>query len=171
MSGMWPCRIVANEKAAERPGDMWPVTVRGIGSPHWFVRLPNGSMFDIHGNSSDGTPWDVSGEAPNFTAKPSISRQEIRHPDGMLWRQGWHGWLENGVLSADVEGRTYSTIIYSCFEQKGVKHLGFCSLPNGQPDKPGTGHMFGDVCYTLRETDGEIMWFERDENQPFLELD
>jgi hypothetical protein len=40
--------------------------------------------------------WTVTGAAPNLTCSPSINAIG-----------DWHGWLQNGVLSDDVEGRTY----------------------------------------------------------------
>lgn len=40
--------------------------------------------------------WTVTGQPPNVTCSPSINAIG-----------DWHGWLQNGVLSDDVEGRTY----------------------------------------------------------------
>ena len=44
---------------------------------------------EIHG-------WSVTGEPPRITAHPSINAVG-----------DYHGWLVDGVLSDDVEGRTY----------------------------------------------------------------
>lgn len=42
--------------------------------------------------------WTVTGAPPHITCAPSINAIG-----------DWHGWLRDGVLSDDVEGRTYST--------------------------------------------------------------
>ena len=99
-----PIQCFIGEKNDKRIGAMWPVNApEDTHAPvHWFVRLPNGGLFDIHSvSSSDHKPWDVVGEAPNFTVNPSINF----HPGDR--QHGWHGWLQNGVLSDDCEGRTY----------------------------------------------------------------
>lgn len=44
----------------------------------------------------DGAGWDVTGEAPNITVRPSIDV-----------RGSYHGFITNGVIADDVEGRTY----------------------------------------------------------------
>jgi hypothetical protein len=66
-----------------------------------FVVLPNGEEFcpdfcysHTRGNTQAG--WTVTGEAPNITVSPSIN---------CIGR--FHGWLQNGVISEDVEGRTF----------------------------------------------------------------
>jgi len=66
-----------------------------------FVVLPNGEEFCpdfsysyTRGNTQEG--WTVTGDAPNITVSPSIN---------FVGR--WHGFLQNGVLSEDVEGRTF----------------------------------------------------------------
>lgn len=66
-----------------------------------YVATPGG-MWCIDGkasNAQDGSGWVVTGEAPNITARPSISMHR------------YHGWLTNGELSDDLEGRTYSDSI------------------------------------------------------------
>jgi hypothetical protein len=83
----WTCRIVSSHSEAKTPGDMWEVDAEHWGKPGWCVLLPDGSDFHIQGNSSDGTPWDVTGEAPNFTVSPSINRHGITHKDGFVWRK------------------------------------------------------------------------------------
>lgn len=61
------------------------------------VCLPDGTHWMIDGpSSSDGPGWERSGTPPLITARPSI-----------LTRQ-YHGWLTDGVLSDDLDGRTYS---------------------------------------------------------------
>lgn len=98
----WTCRIVEQLQFEGLPGDM-SQTENG----DWFVRLPNGGVVNINAKFPDGSSWSVTGEAPNFTVSPSINCYESRGKDGVLYRQGWHGWLQNGVLSDDCEGRTY----------------------------------------------------------------
>lgn len=65
-----------------------------------FVVLPGRHLFCIDGQCwSNGTHyggWTVSGDAPEITVGPSINIGGL-----------YHGWLWNGVLSDDVEGRTY----------------------------------------------------------------
>ena len=45
--------------------------------------------------------WKVTGEIPLLTAYPSIGKP------------GYHGWLNGGILSDDLEGRTYPSEIPS----------------------------------------------------------
>ncbi len=59
------------------------------------VRCPSGSLWVVDQNSSNGTGWVVTGEAPNITASPSIVVP------------GYHGFLKDGVFTDDLEGRTY----------------------------------------------------------------
>lgn len=63
------------------------------------VKLPDGSEWMVDGpaaNAPGKLPgWDRTGEPPLVTARPSIDSQ------------GYHGWLTDGVLSADLEGRAY----------------------------------------------------------------
>lgn len=41
--------------------------------------------------------WTVTGEVPNITVSPSINAVG-----------SYHGWLQNGILSDDLEGRIYA---------------------------------------------------------------
>lgn len=96
-----PTQCFIGEFMDKRPGAMWRLKLHE-GGIHWCVRLPNGGIFDINSKSStDHKPWDVTGEAPNITANPSIVHLGSAHV------KGWHGWLKNGVLTDDCEGRTY----------------------------------------------------------------
>ena len=123
----WQCRLVDREEQRARgerpkPGDMW-FTPELLDSAHngfylnhylsneyrrdWLgkrppllVCLPNGDEFPIDArvtDSQDGHGWTVTGEAPNVTVNPSIN---------CIGR--YHGWIQNGVLSDDVEGRTFA---------------------------------------------------------------
>lgn len=60
-----------------------------------YLRLPDGHDWFIDGPSRSGGGWERTGEPPRLTARPSIASP------------GYHGWLTDGVLSADLEGRTY----------------------------------------------------------------
>lgn len=46
--------------------------------------------------------WTITGDAPLLTASPSLG---IGSRDGGGW--WYHGWLRNGVLSDDVDGRVF----------------------------------------------------------------
>lgn len=110
----WRCRLVDSPKNAQ-VGDMWF-------APHmleqewtygfklsaeyrrdWegkraplMVILPNGSQFCVDGATTDDGDggWTVTGEPPLITVSPSINVVGL-----------YHGFLQNGVLSDDVEGR------------------------------------------------------------------
>lgn len=58
---------------------------------------------------------------------------------------------------------------YACFEMDSLRYIGICRLD--KPDPNGTGHSFGVLCYTLVDTDEKagLMYFRRDEYQPYLE--
>jgi len=65
------------------------------------MRLPGGGEWAIDAPAQNGPGWERSGEPPKITARPSI----LSHPSGSV--RGYHGWLTDGVLSDDLEGRTY----------------------------------------------------------------
>ncbi len=62
----------------------------------WYPYAAGHEEDDVH----DG--WTITGEAPLLTASPSLGIGQ--RPEG-----GWlyHGWLKAGVLSDDLDGRTY----------------------------------------------------------------
>lgn len=63
--------------------------------PPLMVVLPNGDYFGVDSSISGETRgWQVAGEPPRITVSPSINCVGA-----------WHGWLQDGVLSDDVEGR------------------------------------------------------------------
>lgn len=65
--------------------------------PPLAVMLPSGDGFNIDTCCSRKEyGWTVTGEPPAITVQPSINAEG-----------SYHGWLQNGVLSDDVEGRTY----------------------------------------------------------------
>ena len=91
------------------PGMMWDAdwlldmgeTYTGPDGRCFIMRLPGHGEWTIDGPSSNGPGWERTGEPPKITVRPSI----LSHPSKM--RQGYHGWLTDGVLSDDLEGRTY----------------------------------------------------------------
>lgn len=117
----WQCKIVNIRDAAEEIGEMYfsehydetrTKEFDRLLSPEYrrdwygkrpplFVVTPAGpwcvdaQSTDGHGNYT-GHGWTVTGTPPNLTASPSINMVGI-----------YHGWLKNGVLTDDLEGRTY----------------------------------------------------------------
>jgi hypothetical protein len=107
-----------NAATGERPvpGDMWyDPELRADGakrcSPYYLannthrdpltVVLPSGLHFHIDGPfwnkaGAYGPGWTVTGEAPRITMTPSINVVG-----------NWHGYLTDGVLGVDVEGRVF----------------------------------------------------------------
>jgi hypothetical protein len=117
----WPCRLVDFEKSPKAVGDMWFAPwinedsdlQRYYCSPEYhrdwlgkraplMVRLPNGVDWIVD-SPMRGQPgasgWTVTGEAPSITVMPSIN-----------FFGSYHGWLQNGVLSDDVEGRRFPAL-------------------------------------------------------------
>ncbi|MFA6046657.1 MAG: hypothetical protein WC718_16855 [Phycisphaerales bacterium] len=123
----WQCRLVDRETALARGeqsqvGDMWflPAMLNPehgsfyldnilsaeyqrdwLGKrPPICVVLPGGHWFNVDSQASgagDKHGWTVTGEAPNITVHPSINCVGT-----------YHGWLRNGVLSDDCEGRRFA---------------------------------------------------------------
>jgi hypothetical protein len=122
----WACRMIPAPGAGPgdtpwkelRVGDMWlaPYLLerqgsmfypaakyhqRNAGRPPLVVRLPGPVDWGVDGPAwKGGQPygdgWDVSGDPPLVTVSPSINISGI-----------YHGWLQNGVISDDCEGRRY----------------------------------------------------------------
>jgi hypothetical protein len=86
-----------------RPGAMW------WDDGELFVKLPSGSEWNIdrgriinarraaQGKQDRLPEWSRTGDAPCITATPSINHVGQ-----------YHGWLRNGVLTDDCEGRTFA---------------------------------------------------------------
>lgn len=75
-------------------GEPW----RGQDGRSLCVKLPPGGQADywhIDGPSRDGGHWTRTGTPPLITARPSILTPK------------YHGWLTDGVLSDDLDGRQY----------------------------------------------------------------
>lgn len=84
-----------------KPGAMWQATWWTETEEYLILRLPNGHDWAIDGPSTSGGGWTRTGVAPIITARPSIwSRTEP---------SGYHGWLTDGVLSDDLDGRSYAS--------------------------------------------------------------
>lgn len=123
----WQCRMIDKPKEFDdlQIGDMFYMDVLEDGNPYkwpdyWSSRkklseyyfqnnahrrpigviLPGHIMFVVDGKcwNEHGTygGWTVTGEAPLITVSPSINVAGA-----------YHGFLQNGVISDDVEGRLY----------------------------------------------------------------
>lgn len=60
------------------------------------VKLPGPAWWYMDDKGSDGCLWKVTGEPPELTATPSIN---------LVGR--YHGWVTNGVVTDDCEGRKF----------------------------------------------------------------
>lgn len=114
----WKCRLIKKEDIPNAKfGDMWfaPWLERTGKSPEYesmhrgkrpplVVMVPPNVPFcvDNKADNMNGHGWAVTGEAPNITVSPSIG---IRDRGGGF---SYHGWLKNGVLSDDIDGKTYN---------------------------------------------------------------
>lgn len=114
----WPIRYHEQQPCEPQPGDMWPEPVwlnpatRGGLSLEYFrdhadkrpplmVCLPNGTFWCIDTVPRKGdSGWTVTGSPPNITVWPSIYNAPGTP-------RAYHGFLTNGVLSGDVEGRIF----------------------------------------------------------------
>jgi hypothetical protein len=75
-------------------------------SPHYWrdwatkrppitVICPNGELWEIDRQSSNGDGWKVEGEWPNLTCTPSIVAGD------------YHGFLRNGEFTPDLDGKNW----------------------------------------------------------------
>lgn len=120
----WPLRYYETRPEQPQVGDMWPAPwlVRGehtgidffLSDAHLaarragtitrdplVVRLPDRTDFCVDGptfsagqRGSGG--WHVTGEPPAITLTPSINIVG-----------SYHGWIQNGVITDDCEGRKF----------------------------------------------------------------
>ena len=117
----WKCELVTRKQVEEKYDKMEPIPIgwmwfannypQNLLSPQYFqthqanrkplyVQLPDGP-FCVDSKVSNGNHgWTVTGEPPNITVSPSINSSP-GYPDG------YHGFLQNGVISDDLEGRKY----------------------------------------------------------------
>lgn len=118
----WPLKVYATRKAALEAnggtvpvGATWPAPhligdhayrdalALPPGRTPFFVKLPDGYEFCPYlrawnpeqGHHGDG--WRVTGELPHVTIEPSIN---------VVGR--YHGWIRNGIITDDCEGRTFA---------------------------------------------------------------
>jgi hypothetical protein len=116
----WPIRYHEQEPENPQPGDVWSMRmdeemIQTYYEKHVFseeylrdwkgrrpplmICLPGAGPRILDQRWKDNTRgWTITGEPPNLTASPSI---DIKGK--------YHGWLQNGVLSDDVEGRVFPT--------------------------------------------------------------
>jgi len=95
--------------AEAEPGMLWDAPWFLGFNPPWagpdgrslVMRLPGQGEWTIDGPATNGPGWERTGVPPKITARPSI----LSHGSGGV--KGYHGWLTDGVLSDDLEGRTY----------------------------------------------------------------
>jgi len=67
------------------------------------VCMPGNVYFCIDSEcGADRSGWEVTGEPPNLTVYPSINHYGI-----------YHGWIRNGVITDDCEGRKYDSRVTS----------------------------------------------------------
>jgi hypothetical protein len=111
----WPCFMVEKAKGAtSADGKTTPAMFKRDGVLIPWKDLPPGAMFyDFDGELTvklpgyhcafrpfserdGGNPWTVTGDAPNLTIHPSINAVGE-----------YHGYIVNGVLSDDVDGRKF----------------------------------------------------------------
>lgn len=115
----WKCRLIEKEDIPNAVfGDMWfaPWMDGFKKSPEYesmhrgkrpalVVFVPPGLGFcvDNKADNMGGHGWTVTGEAPNITVSPSIG---IRNAKDRT-KFDYHGWLKEGELSDDIEGKKY----------------------------------------------------------------
>lgn len=90
---------------ADADGEMWWLTGAGL-SPEFratgrdyliFILLPGGAEWSPDRLSTEsGQGWTVTGELPNITVRASVHQ---------LGR--YHGYVTDGILSDDLDGRSY----------------------------------------------------------------
>lgn len=65
----------------------------------WCVMLPGQNDWLVYGPSKDGKKWEITGLPPNITAVPSIGAPT------------YHGHIQGGVITEDVEGRKFEGVL------------------------------------------------------------
>lgn len=87
------------------PGAVWRATwIEDANCHHygnakgevWAVQMPNMVEFLIFQKDNEGRGWDVTGELPKITLSPSINQVG-----------SYHGYIQDGVISEDCEGRPF----------------------------------------------------------------
>jgi hypothetical protein len=123
----WTCSLVENPPLNEHGNVKWrdlPIGAmvyldlpeeelrqRHLSDQYWaqnaqhrkplVVKLPNGYTFLVDSqcweNGRHYGGWTVTGTPPHITVQPSINMVGL-----------YHGWLQSGVLSDDVDGRKFA---------------------------------------------------------------
>ncbi len=103
----WQCRLIDNPFRPDGPGwdgvqigDMWfrldAPTQNGERALPVVLLPSSGGMFAFDLDDAARHGWTVTGEAPAITVAPSIDGIGV-----------YHGFLRNGVISDDLEGRKF----------------------------------------------------------------
>jgi hypothetical protein len=69
---------------------------RGFDPNGLYVMLPARCLWNMNETTSKGARWTVTGKPPNVSATPSIN-----------FVGKYHGYVTNGVVTDDVEGRKF----------------------------------------------------------------
>ncbi len=81
-----------------------------------FVILPGPALFCVDGQTWNGGVheggWTVTGVEPNITVHPSINLGGV-----------YHGFLQNGAITKECEGRQYTEEGYLIRPQQGVSNV------------------------------------------------
>ena len=113
----WKLRLVASDKKPKEVGDVWyapwlldpakwPDVLSFEYKRDWagtreplVVRLPGpvDICVDHRADDANGHGWKVTGEPENLTVSPSLNAVGI-----------YHGFIRDGVVSDDCEGRLYT---------------------------------------------------------------
>lgn len=108
-----PGRDTPVRKADLPPGAMWEdegSDRKGPDGKAWAVKLPDGFVWLIDRQASDGTLWTRNGEAPDLTVRPSIHVTTQKY-DWAAYDRGvvpvpsttvtcYHGYLSGGWLES-----------------------------------------------------------------------
>ena len=77
----------------------WMEKWKGSDGLSLVVRLPGGDGWPIDFLSSDGGHWTRTGVPPRITTSPSVNMKGV-----------YHGWIRDGVITEDCEGRKFAGI-------------------------------------------------------------
>jgi len=84
-------------------GDLFWVPWHYSGTPHLHAICPDGRLWNVDGVASNGPGWTRTGEPPAITCSPSIWTDMDK---------GYHGFLQGGVFSDDLSGKTFDAQPY-----------------------------------------------------------
>jgi hypothetical protein len=101
-----PLRIVDPRPVEPEPGMMWRYPPGDVeGRDCWWIVLPGADpgRLELSWRTTDRAArpphemWDVSGEPPHITVRPSIDVERWT-PEGIRAGSYWHGFIRNGEL-------------------------------------------------------------------------